>query len=307
VTAAATVRPRFVEPTRAETPLPVYVLRYLSGIALLVVSTWLVVTSLWESVVRLELTARAVPPLLVGYVLFAGAWFVLPGRPGRGALAALIATTSLWIYLNSVSIFGVGLAGGVFGTVPGPFRDAGWVFKSLAVAGVVAAWFLVRRRPPLTYTVLPVPFAAYAILLFATGTYARVGPFEQNPLSLSIARLEIPELLWAPTSFLSQLDRSWTSTLGVVFAMGAVVMASSWLGRLLTPLMRGSAPEVKAARLAAQQAAWQAHVSAQAQAAAQADAAWRVAEIKRWEDAYAQAHDGERPPPGWSPPSSPAR
>ena len=303
MTLAAPARPPFVEPTRAGTPLAVYRVRYLAGVAVLVIAAWVLIGAVWPLAQIGRLPDQLIPRLVIGYVLFAGAWFILPGRVSRAALAAVIATASLWIYLNSLAGPGVGLAGGLFGGFGSPLREAGWFVKSLAVAGVVAAWFVVRRRPPLTFTLLPIPVLAFAILLATSRLYA-VGPWEMA-LSPTLRTLRYPIQFQPFFNALYTADRFWDVTLPVVVALLVVIVGSAWIGRVLAPLMRGTDPALKAQRLAAQQAAWQAHANAQAQAHAQADAAWRVAEIKRWEDAYAAAHDGERPPAGGSPPSGP--
>ena len=296
MTVAVPTRPPFVEPTRGITPRALYLIRYVGGIALLVIAVWLLLGVYVIAAARLgmptgtALTARAV----VGYLLFAAAWFVLPGRIARAALAALIATVSLWVFVNTIPFAEPGLVGGFL--PPGLFLA--WVFKPIAVTGFVAAWFVVRRRPPLVYPLLLVPFLAYAILSAITGR--GLGAFADVFAVIARSRDFAP--IWQP---LNALDHGWDLTAGLLVGLLLVTVGTAWLGRVLAPLMRRTDPAERAARLAAQQAAWQAHAYAQAQAHAQADAAWRVAEITRWEDAYAAAHNGERPPPGWSPPPSP--
>jgi len=65
--------------------------------------------------------------------------------------------------------------------------------------------------------------------------------------------------------------------------------------------MRHYTPAEREARAAARAAQALKYQSEQSQAAEARLAEARVEEIKKWEAAYAQAHDGQAPPPGYMP------
>ena len=297
----------FFEPTRAAGHPAVYVVRYLAGILVLVAGAALLIGAIGIAFRYGGIPDFHLPRLIIGYVLVGGGWFILPGSPVRAAIAAPVALVSSWLYLAPVNSFrSRGPLLGSLSFAP----DAAWVLSALAVTGVVAAWFLVRRRPPLAYVLLPIPFVATAIVYALAGRSRMVTfqpLFDRLYADVATGRLRFP-----PLTFLFQTDVLMI-VLPALLALLVIIVPTTWLARILAPAMGGNGdPAAQAQRLAAiaaaraaQQAAWQAQLQAQAEAAAQADAAWRVAEITRWEDAYAQAHGGERPPPGWSPPSGP--
>ncbi|MBO9577288.1 MAG: DUF4190 domain-containing protein [Microbacteriaceae bacterium] len=83
-----------------------------------------------------------------------------------------------------------------------------------------------------------------------------------------------------------------------------IVASAAWLivAAVRSPALRAALAATRAAAEAERAAADAARLTQ----GAEADLAARAAEIKKWEDAYRLAHDGEAPPPGFLPPAAAA-
>lgn len=130
-------RPRWREPaTRLELRWGRYRPRLLAGIAMIAIGTGCVLLT----------TAYSLPFLLVGSLMQPAGWAALPSTIGRRVAVPLPVLGFTWLMLGG--------------------SQFAWCYTV-----VLAAWLLVRLRPPASYAVLVLPVAAALALGRLVSTY----------------------------------------------------------------------------------------------------------------------------------------
>jgi uncharacterized membrane protein SirB2 len=127
----------------------------------------------------LATTAYTLPFLLIGSLLQATGWAILPSTIGRRVAVALPALGFTWLLLG-----GSGFA---------------WCYTV-----VLAAWLLVRLRPLIAYVVLALPIVASLVLGRLIGTY------EQGWITVLTMLLVVMGSAWSARSIAARFD-SWQS------------------------------------------------------------------------------------------------
>jgi len=223
----------------------------------------------------LVLTALLFPFFLVaptGYLglgiiaaLTIAAAAVMPAPPARRVVAgSLVVAFVLMVVLANMSIQYL-LPDFIYGI---------YRFVPFETAISLIIWLVLRQRSGLAYLLLPL---AYLELVWQQHLFevVRDGLFN---LGLAGEGLQFRELLYSVTSYVTVLIHA------------AFLVGLAWLARLIS-VARGAAQHTGPERQA---------TLAMNRDTVQHEA--RVAQIKQWEAAYRDAHNGAEPPPGFSPP-----
>jgi hypothetical protein len=303
----------------------------------------------------------AVPLTLVGFLLSASAWLLIPGRPRRRLVGGLVSTLTL-VFLP----FGLGFDG-----LPMPALQA---FAALASGGAVAGWLIARARPAgFVRDGLILVALLQVVLAFIVGAVAggqatdradyyfisQLNPFLDGDdfgvrhFSALLLTIVGGVVIAVGTSWLTgrrttssnqsqnaamaddrgnlsggNTLRVTLATIGTILVLigGGLAVVGLLVGNGGVPLFyyayvgfEGHIPQLVAffggilliivgvaMWIAAGLAPNAEQRATRAATTSEEDRARRIAaqaeQIKQWEDAYALAHGGERPPPGVVPP-----
>jgi len=242
---------------------------------------------------------------------------VRPRRPLAAIL--LIAGAGLWAFGGLVPDGGIGTAlveSGYSAPIGYLSADLGFAFDAFTLQTVLFWLGAVALIAGSLLVVAPLRQRLIGLLVAVVGytLFALVGAVLAELLGFRIAFL-----IWG-------LLALGAVVVGALLALGAPARSLAWLPLLLAPaLLALLAPSlavlVVAEALAlvvaalivllgqlashgetARRAQREAVAAQRAAGLEQAQLAARAEEIRRWEDAYALAHDGERPPAGFAPP-----